>query len=250
MLKLTSILKQILLEKKTNRDRCLRIADRKFLKPSAYKSGAVVRCRQGKIWKDLKEEISAEEAYTDKEAIKTVLNGKRKLGFITLEDLDFPEENFWNIVQKFDLGTLKVPSNPHKAYIYYVKGAEDEANELKDIAEKYNGYLYYKATDEDTRRIGQLLGYKAEDIEDFIKRNKSLNEDESLHKWFKRQGTPGKEGGWVDCNTCKKDPKTGRKKCKACGRKKGETRSKYPSCRPTVSQCKRPGKGKTWGKTK
>ena len=31
---------------------------------------------------------------------------------------------------------------------------------------------------------------------------------------------------------------------------KGETRSKYPSCRPTVSQCKRPGKGKTWGKTK
>ena len=37
------------------RDRCLRIADRKFDKPSAYKSGAVVRCRDGKIWKDLKE---------------------------------------------------------------------------------------------------------------------------------------------------------------------------------------------------
>ena len=37
------------------RDRCLKIADRKFDKPSAYKSGAVVRCRQGKIWKDLKE---------------------------------------------------------------------------------------------------------------------------------------------------------------------------------------------------
>ena len=36
-------------------DRCLRIARRKYDKPSAYRSGAIVRCRQGKIWKDLKE---------------------------------------------------------------------------------------------------------------------------------------------------------------------------------------------------
>ena len=128
MIKLLNILKEIT-EEKTKRDRCLRIADRKFDKPSAYKSGAVVRCRQGKIWKDIKEE--------------------------------------------------------------------------------------------------------------------ELNEDESLHKWFKRSGPKGKESGWVDCNA--PDGKGG---YKACGRKKGEVRSKYPSCRPTPSQCKRPGKGKTWGKTK
>ena len=42
------------LEEKAKRDRCLRIADRKFDKPSAYKSGAVVRCRKGDIWKNLK----------------------------------------------------------------------------------------------------------------------------------------------------------------------------------------------------
>ena len=48
----------ILLEKKTKRDRCLKIADRKFDKPSAYKSGAVVRCRKGDIWKGVKEHIS------------------------------------------------------------------------------------------------------------------------------------------------------------------------------------------------
>jgi hypothetical protein len=71
-----------------------------------------------------------------------------------------------------------------------------------------------------------------------------LLEDESLHKWFKRKGTPGKEGGWVDCNTCRDG------KCKSCGRKKGEDRAKYPSCRPTPSQCKTKGKGKKWGKTK
>ena len=125
-MKLTHILLQLLLEKKE--DRCKRIADRKYDKPSAYKSGAIVRCRQGKIWKDLKEE--------------------------------------------------------------------------------------------------------------------DLNEDESLHKWFQRKGAPGKEGGWVDCNTCRKG------KCKPCGRKEGEKRAKYPSCRPTPSQCKTKGKGKKWGKTK
>ena len=52
--RLKSLVKEILLEKKKKRDRCLRIADRKFDKPSAYKSGAVVRCRQGEIWKGVK----------------------------------------------------------------------------------------------------------------------------------------------------------------------------------------------------
>ena len=128
MIKLTDIFKQILEEQKKKADRCKRIADRKYDKPSAYKSGSIVRCRQGKIWKDLKEE--------------------------------------------------------------------------------------------------------------------ELTEDESLHKWFKRKGAPGKEGGWVDCNTCRNG------KCKPCGRKEGEKRAKYPSCRPTPSQCKTKGKGKKWGKTK
>lgn len=123
--------------KKKKRDRCLKIADRKFDKPSAYKSGAVVRCRQGKIWKGIKEDT------------------------ITLNE----------------------------------------------------------------------------------------KEKETLRKWFKRQGAPGKTGGWVDCNApIRKDGKiTG---YKPCGRQKGEKRSKYPSCRPTASRCKDPGKGKKWGKTK
>ena len=36
-------------------DRCTRIAKRKYdVWPSAYASGAVVKCRQGKIWKNEK----------------------------------------------------------------------------------------------------------------------------------------------------------------------------------------------------
>lgn len=127
MIKLSDLLNEILSEKA---DRCKRIADRKYDKPSAYKSGAIVRCRKGDIWKDLKEE---------------------------------------------------------------------------ELTEK---------------------------------------QKETLDKWFKRQGAPGKEGGWVDCNTCRDG------KCKSCGRKTGEERAKYPSCKPTPKACQDKGKGKTWGKTK
>jgi len=134
--RLDNTIKEVLLEKKKKRDRCLRIADRKYDKPSAYKSGAVVRCRRGDIWKDLKEVI-----------------------------------------------------------------------------------------------------------------HEIIQEDESLHKWFKRQGAPGKSSGWVDCNApIRKDGKI--VGYKPCGRQKGEKRSKYPACRPTAAKCKDPGKGKTWGKTK
>ena len=62
MVKLLDILEAVLEEEKKKRDRCLRIADRKYDKPSAYKSGAVVRCRQGEIWKDIKEEEELDEA--------------------------------------------------------------------------------------------------------------------------------------------------------------------------------------------
>jgi hypothetical protein len=151
-MKLTERLRQLLEEQKKKADRCKRIADRRYDKPSAYKSGAIVRCRQGKIWKGLKE-------------------------------TDDPQSG--------------------KAAPYG------------------SGYA----------RIKEII----ENI---------LKEDESLRKWFKRSGTPGKEGGWVDCNTCRNG------KCKPCGRKEGEKRAKYPSCRPTPAQCKTKGKGKKWGKTK
>ena len=67
MIKLTEILKQLFEEEKKKADRCKRIADRKFDKPSAYKSGAIVRCRQGKIWKGIKEE----EINEKKETLRT-----------------------------------------------------------------------------------------------------------------------------------------------------------------------------------
>ena len=74
----------------------------------------------------------------------------------------------------------------------------------------------------------------------------SKEKSQGLHGWFSRKGGEG-SSGWVDCNTCRKNPKTGRKKCKPCGRQEGEDR-KYPACRPTPSACGTRGKGKKWGK--
>jgi hypothetical protein len=49
-------------KKKKSGDRCTRIAKRKYdVWPSAYASGAVVKCRQGKIWKGINENATDEE---------------------------------------------------------------------------------------------------------------------------------------------------------------------------------------------
>ena len=141
-------------KKKKKGDRCIRIAKRKYdVWPSAYASGAVVKCRKGKIWKGLKEE---------------------------------------------------------------------ELNEIID------------------QEIKKVL---EEEKPDFKKEKES-----GLHGWFSRQGGKGKSKGWVDCNTCRTDKKTGKKTCKTCGRKEGEKRSKYPACRPKPSDCGSSGKGEDWGK--
>jgi len=210
-MKLTHILKQLLEEQKKKADRCKRIADRRYDKPSAYKSGAIVRCRQGKIWKDLKEDNKpSKEIY--QQALKDIkpLIPVLSHNLIHQQGLEHNDKNMIKLNQEiFDL---------------VEKGDDDTLDKLWDLA-------------------GNSLLKNAINIITFYHKS-NLTEDESLHKWFKRKGAPGKEGGWVDCNTCRNG------KCKSCGRKKGEKRAKYPSCRPTPSQCKTKGKGKKWGKTK
>jgi hypothetical protein len=180
--------------KKKKDDRCTRIAKRKYdVWPSAYASGAVVKCRQGKIWKGVKEELD-----------------------LTNSEVD----------------TLK------KIKIQLKKSAEKHAKVAKMSTDSSN--LHKKQVDQ----IDDLIDEKKKKAKtDYSKEKKS-----GLHGWFSRQGGKGKSKGWVDCNTCRKDKKSGRKKCKPCGRKKGEKRSKYPACRPTPASCGTRGKGKKWGK--
>jgi len=119
--------------------------------------------------RDLIQEIKASDAYNDRDAIKTVIDGRRPLGFITLQ---FPtkitRDEFWDIARHYKLQVVPVEKNPYEAYIYYSAGNRDAAIELRDIANKYDGYLSAEATKQDTVRIGQLLGYDQADIDDFV----------------------------------------------------------------------------------
>jgi len=121
----------------------------------------------------LNETIRASEAHRDENAIETVISGRRDVGYICLIGSTLSRDHFWAGVQRGGLKTMRVPSNPYECYIYYRPGAEKQAEELRDIAGRYDGFLAYYATEEDTRRIGQLLGYDKRDIEDFITRTKT-----------------------------------------------------------------------------
>jgi hypothetical protein len=356
MNRLEKLINEVLSEEKEKRDRCLRIADRKFDKPSAYKSGAVVRCRKGGIWKGIKEEQLDESKqvgtiyhYTTFEAGLKILqsnqlkssdaadstNAKPVFAISFTRDkrfhdnhvVGFEESSFGNTPQlRLTLDGNKL-SNRFKVQPYsqggvFDKGKKSFEAEERIISDKpftiplsdylisvdvlveyknpgkngdwdaefdYEEYAPIRAkiikfAQDKNLPINLIVNKNGDPWPDKIKPkliNKILNwftiketDDpqsgkaapygsgfskvteelilekvkETLRTWFARKGEPGKKGGWVDCNTCREvDGKT---KCKACGREKGETRSKYPSCRPTPAQCKTPGKGKKWGKTK
>ena len=288
---LQKLVKEILQEKKVKRDRCLRIADRKFDKPSAYKSGSVVRCRQGKIWKGLKEEAPQSGESSGKPAQFKPGTKPEKIENLTLtqiiqqvegipyykdvlDDVSKGDES-WEVTKKVKEYAEYMKKNPsslnnlppiividgklqdgaHRiSAIYLLQNLLDKNNNfwknLKLKIEFWNSksletgdYTFIKETNDLQSGKAAPYGSGYAELKKLIQ--EIINEDESLYKWFKRSGPKGKEGGWVDCNA--PDGKGG---YKACGRKKGEKRAKYPSCRPTPSQCKQPGKGKKWGKTK
>ena len=80
-------------KKKKSGDRCTRIAKRKYkVWPSAYASGAVVRCRKGKIWKGIKEgQEEAEEEILDTLDAEGGAAGLEPLEK-ALEDMDLPDD--------------------------------------------------------------------------------------------------------------------------------------------------------------
>ena len=241
MIKLVDILNQVLEEEKKKRDRCLRIADRKYDKPSAYKSGAVVRCRAGKIWKDLKEEVEDVPQYLYHATYKPLLKKIKEIGLDTSSSKKAWDDSI--------SGHVYLALDPYVAESYAEESEMVPESWLDNITilkvdtnklDKSKLFIDQNVQDNegDTLEYRGVIPWEALSLQE-------LNEDESLHKWFKRSGPKGKEGGWVDCNA--PDGKGG---YKTCGRKKGEKRSKYPACRPTPAGCKKKGKGKTWGKTK
>ena len=106
---------------------------------------------------------------------------------------------------------------------------------------KKKGKIKEEELEEEFEIDEEIIAELAEQISLDEKDTFSKEKSQGLHGWFSRQGGKGKSKGWVDCNTCRKDKKTGKKTCKTCGRQKGEKRNKYPACRPTPSACTKTG---------
>lgn len=119
------------------------------------------------------EYIKPEDADTDFKALLTIISGRRGVGTINLEKNDNTTPYFLNAIKHNNLHLIKIEKNPNDFYVVYAKGYEERAKELADIADSYGGYLYYKATEKDTRRIGELLEYDPQDVESFIKKVKT-----------------------------------------------------------------------------
>ena len=128
----------------------------------------------------LTEDINAEEAHTELGAIQTIIDGKRDVGAIAFRAIDKNVANYIDeLIEENGLKKIEVPSNPYGMGIIFRPGAERQAQELLSIAEKYGGYFSSKATEEDSRRIGQLLGYKQSNINDYIEHNKRIRINET-----------------------------------------------------------------------
>ena len=240
-------------KKKKKKDACYhKVRARYDVWPSAYASGALVKCRKvgAANWgnKSNESEEPIEEKWSDD--YKKSIDCNNPKGFSQKAHCDARKKRQRGEETKSKSVSEDVGKSGKKQF-------------KKDL-QKDPDYLKYKdndnefgvpnvTTDDPFIKKGRYTRVGKENLDELEvyeakKTDFSKEKSKGLHGWFERQGGKGKSKGWVDCNTCRKDPKTGRKKCKTCGRKDGEERAKYPACRPTPSACGTRGKGKKWGK--
>jgi hypothetical protein len=213
--RIKKLVKEIISEKKIKRDRCLRIADRKFDKPSAYKSGAVVRCRAGKIWKKLKENNNSDdylkkvgiELYNyiphsfppdltslNKQEYEVVINDLRKEKMGLVDYLQFVNSMSGDPVYKSILLKL-VKGNKNKIEFTLDQNEMIKYEGLNKLQKFKNFYEKYKDSFPNWASENKRL---YDDVINALKSSLNEAEKETLRTWFKRKGAPGKTGGWVD----------------------------------------------------
>jgi len=232
-------------KKKAKRDACYhKVRARYDVWPSAYASGALVKCRKvgAKNWgnKSKKNEGLELDDYLlqiiAEEHAAVLREFKERIpGGLTSGMEGSMESIHQQLADRHGVSLEQIEAEIDRGIEVELEHTTDEeiAHEIA-MDHVYEDPAYYSK-----------LGTIEEAKKKRKKRKKAGSEsskESSLRDWFKRKGAPGKKGGWVDCNTCRKG------KCKPCGRSGKEKRSKYPSCRPTPSACKERGRGKSWGK--
>jgi hypothetical protein len=107
------------------------------------------------------EEIHPKEARDDYGSLKTVINGKRDVGFLELTKEMEPK------IIKNNLGVIPVRMTSQRSMMAIVYRDRNKAFKLYDYAKKYNGYITDKSPIE-AREIGRLLGYTEQSIEEYV----------------------------------------------------------------------------------
>lgn len=123
--------------------------------------------------KEFLNEIRAEDAYRDEDAIQSVISGKRELAFLAMSTQKLidprPSIEALNVAINRGLNILPVRGRDEGvAFIVYRRNAK-MAQELADLASSKGGYLNDQ-TPEEAEKIGKLLSYDQADIEKYIER--------------------------------------------------------------------------------
>jgi len=220
-------------KKKSGGDRCTRIAKRKYdVWPSAYASGAVVKCRQGKIWKGVSESATDEEI--DNELLL------EEIEVIEEKQNNQLNERCWKGYTQKGMKTMFGKRYPNCVKVTKESVDVQEEDILEEKwSEKYKSSIdcknpkgFSQKAHCQGRKKNEELELDDELVEEAKKKaykpNFSKEKEQGLHGWFARNN--GK--GWVNCRTGG-----------PCGRDSSDKGGKYPACRPTKAQCKSAGKG-------
>ena len=242
-------------KKSGKKDACYhKVRSRYDVWPSAYASGALVKCRKvgAKNWGNSKKEQL--QAVIEDEVTKILQEKEEKdyiPGGLTDKLTGSMEDKHKQLAKMHDVSLEDIEKEVSKGVKVEMEHTNDEniAHEIAmdHVFEDPKYYSKLSAQNLEENSLEDIIYYTLFEVLEEKKRKLTSkpSSETSLRDWFGRKGAPGKKKGWVDCNTCRKDKKTGRKKCSACGRSGGEKRSKYPSCRPTPGAC---GKRGNWGK--
>jgi hypothetical protein len=120
----------------------------------------------------IKETVNPQNVSDNITGVRSLCNGERGVSWVSnVSEND--ANQIADMINDCDLDSVRVPSNPHLAFVIYRNGYEKQAKRLLHIAEKYGGFLSVDASDDDTREIGKLLEYNLESVEEYIlNRNK------------------------------------------------------------------------------
>lgn len=207
--------------KAKKKDACYsKVKSRYKVWPSAYASGALVKCRKvgAANWGNSKKEGLEEEF--QKHDMYDPESGKKYNADVEQDHTDMAKKGYTHVDPKKIEKILRDEG-----------GAAGMDPFLKEFGKEQEKDILKTLEDMPSVKKHQNGDYILDDNKDVnLSEKKQASSEKDLGDWFKRKGEKGSKGGWVDCKA--PDGDGGYKECAQGGRKK------KPYCRPTPSACK------------